>query len=154
MLRSRYPSRLRPSCLLGILLPLLAAPALDAQAGSGDAMAFPRQALDWYLSGEGALVWEHAGAMMRELAESPAMMSEAGREITEMMGAVTGVLGEQMFPHPEDADWHVYVRTVTYTEVPEIYWIVIFRPRDSEIQFIAAQPRQTIQVLFPEVRLP
>lgn len=152
MMRSRYPSRLLPLCFLGIL-PLVAAPALEAQAGSGEGMAFPRQALEWYLAGEGALVWEHAGTMMRELSESPAMMSEAARDITEAMGPITGVLGEQMFTHPEDADWRVYVRTVRHAEAPEIYWIVIFRPRDSEIGIIAAQPRQTMQVLFPDVRL-
>jgi hypothetical protein len=154
MLRSRLLSPLAPSCGLGLMLCLLAASPLHAQPGSADGMAFPRQALEWYLSGEGGLVWEHAGEMMRALAESPAGMSEAGREITEMMGPITGVLGEQMFPHPEDAGWQVYVRTARHAEVPEMNWIVIFRPRDSEIQMIMPQPRQTIQVLFPEVRLP
>lgn len=152
MFRSRRARYVRPALLGGMLLGLAAAPALQAQAD--DAMAFPRQVLEWFLAGEGERVWEHAGDVFRTLAESPAAMSEAGSEIAATMGAPTGVLDEQMFPHPEDEGHHVFVRTLAHAEVPELFWVVIFSPSERRVQMIMAQPRQTVRVMFPEVRVP
>jgi hypothetical protein len=157
MLRLRSPSRAGPrraAAFLFLLLVLAAPPVLEGQDTDGDAMAFPRQILDWYLAGEGDRVWEYAGETMRTLAESPAGLTEAGAEITEMMGARTGVLDEQIFEHPEGGGWHVYVGTLSHAQVPEMFWIVIFSPTERQIQMILPQPRQTILGLFPQVRVP
>jgi hypothetical protein len=153
MLSLRSSSRPRPPLFVALLLVVAAPPALEAQATDGDAMAFPRQILEWYLAGEGHRVWEHAGETMRTLAGSPEGLSEAGAEITEMMGARTGVLDEQMFEHPEGGGWHVYVRTLSHEQVPEMFWIVIFSPAERQIQMVMPQPRQTIVGMFPQVRV-
>jgi hypothetical protein len=152
MFRSPHPQRFRPSVLGGLLLASFGAPALHAQ--SADEMAFPRQILEWYLAGEGEKVWEHASPAFRTLVETPANMSEAGREILAAMGAQTGILDEQMFPHPEGGGHQVYVRTLVHAQVPEMFWIVIFSPSEQLLQTIMPQPRQAVRVLFPEVRVP
>lgn len=152
------PSRLASpfSVLLGIgmLLPLFTAPALEAQTGSGDAMAFPRQVLTWYLAGEADQVWKHADGPLRELAGSPAGLKQAATEISSDLGPHTAVLKEQVFPHPEGGGWHVFVRALRHAQVPEMFWIVIFSPAEQKVQMIMAQPRQTIRTLFPQVILP
>jgi len=140
--------------LAGILLAFVGPQAVAAQIPDGDPMAFPRQILDWYLAGDDARVWEYAGETLRAFAESPEGMSEAGEELTGMMGARTGVLGEQMFPHPEGRGRQVYVHTLSHAQVPEMFWIVIFSPTERRVEMIMPQPRQTVAGLFPQVRVP
>ena len=139
---------------LGIVLSILTAPLLQAKASSGEAMTFPRQVLAWYLAGDSERVWAHAGLMMREMWENPNGLRGAAAEISTTMGSETGVLGEQLFDHPEGGGAQVYVRAARHSEVPEIFWIVIFLPADKKVQMIMPQPRQTIRTLFPQVKLP
>lgn len=154
MLHSRVLWNSRAILCLGIVLSILAAPPLQAQASSDEAMAFPSQVLAWYLAGDAERVWAHAGPMMRELSESPNGLRGAAAELSTAMGAETGVLGEQLFDHPEGGGAQVYVRAARHSQVPEIFWIVIFFPADRQVQMIMPQPRQTIRTLFPQVRLP
>jgi hypothetical protein len=139
---------------LGILLSILTAPPLQAQASSGEAMTFPRQILAWYLAGDAERVWAHAGPMMHEMAESPNGLRGAAAEFSTTIGSETGVLGEQLVDHPEGGGAQVYVRAARHSEVPEIFWVVIFFPADKKVQMIMPQPRQTIRTLFPQVKLP
>jgi hypothetical protein len=154
MPRSRDLPRLAASLLAVVLLPLLLAPRLEAQGAPSDGMAFPRELLASYLAGDAERVWEHAGPAMREMAESANGLREAASEISDAMGDEAAVLAEQLFDHPDGGGWQVYVRAVRHTQVPEIFWIVIFRPADRQLQMIMPQPRQTIRALFPQVGLP
>jgi hypothetical protein len=154
MLHAKARWNSRATLCLGILLWILAALPLQAQASSGEAMTFPRQVLAWYLAGDSERVWAHAGPMMREMAESPNGLRGAAAEISTTMGSETGVLGEQLFDHPEGGGAQVYVRAARHSEVPEIFWVVIFFPADKKVQMIMPQPRQTIRTLFPQVKLP
>jgi hypothetical protein len=139
---------------LGLVLLLLAAAPLEAQASSDDAMAFPREVLASYLAGDAESVWAHAGPMIRELWETPDGLRGTAEEISTSLGTETDVLGEQLFDHPEGGGAQVYVRAARYSQVSELFWIVIFFPADSTVQMIMPQPRQTIRTLFPEVTLP
>jgi hypothetical protein len=133
---------------------LLFVPALHAQESLGEAAAFPRQMLTWYLGGEAERVWEHAGPMLRELAGSAQGLREASEEIVGGMGPETRVLKEQLFDHPEGGGAKVYVRAVRHANVPEMFWIVTFFPAERKVQMIMPQPRQTVRALFPQVELP
>lgn len=145
----------RPGILfLGIALSLLAAPPLQAQDPSVEAMAFPRQILTSYLAGDADRVWGHAAPMMREMWQSPAGLRQTAAEITGAMGAETGLLAEQLFDHPEGGGAKVYVRASRHAQAPEMFWVVIFFPAERKVQMIMPQPRQTIRSLFPQVRLP
>jgi hypothetical protein len=155
MPHSPAPWRQRtPLYVVGIVVSVLAAPLLQAQNPDGDAMAFPRGALTAYLAADAEKVWQHAGPTLREMWESPNGVRMAAEELTSGIGRETGVLDEQLFAHPEDAGWKVYVRTARHAQVPELFWIVIFSPANRQIGMIMPQPRQTIRTLFPEVRLP
>lgn len=150
---SRAVSSLRRLLFTSGFLSLLV-PALHAQDQPGRHVAFPRQVLTWYLAGEADQVWEHAGPMLREISGSVQGLRESAEEISTAMGAEAGVLGEQLFDHPDGGGAQVYVRAVRHTQVPEIFWIVIFFPADRKVQMIMPQPRQTIRSLFPQVQLP
>lgn len=150
MLRLRSTSALSSLLFIGGLL-ILAAPSANAQNAD---MTFPRDALDWYLAGDTERLWEHLGPMMRQTPGGAAGIREGSAEIREALGAETSVIDEQMFPHPEDDNWSVYVRASRHANTPEMFWIVVFLPSEPLIQLIMPQPRQTIRTLFPAVRLP
>lgn len=125
--------------------------AADAPDGEMD---FPRNVLTWYLSGEAEKLWPHAGEVLRELAYDVEGLREAAVDIREMMGPPTAMLDEQIFDHPEDKNWRIYIRTARHARVEEMFWVVIFSPSTGEVQVIMAHSRQTIQTLFPQARLP
>ena len=150
MLRSRPASALTTLLLIASLL-FLAAPSGNAQ---DDDMAFPSDALDWYLAGEAERLWEHLGPMMRETPGGAAGLREGSAEIRAGLGAEISVIDEQVFPHPEGEAWSVYVRASRHANAAEMFWIVVFLPSERQIELIMPQPRQTIRTLFPAVRLP
>jgi hypothetical protein len=123
-------------------------------AAADEAMEFPRNALTWYLSGDADRLWQHAGPVLRELVQDVDGLRGVAAEIDEMMGPQTALLDEQIFDHPEGAGFRVYVGRLLHAKVSEIFWVVVFHPAKREVGMIIPQPRQTIQTLFPEVRLP
>lgn len=120
----------------------------------GNELDFPRNVVNWYLSGDAEKLWPHAGEVLRELAEDVEGLREAADDIRQIMGPQTAVLDEQIFDHPEDDGWRIYVRTLRHARADEMFWVVIFSPSTGEIQMIMAHPRRTIQTLFPQARLP
>jgi hypothetical protein len=147
-----FPAHWR-SLLCAALLALagLHLAAADARA---DGMDFPRNALSWYFSGDAEKLWPHLGPTLREMAEDVEGLREASEDFGETMGRELAVLDEQLFDHPDGDGWQVYVRAVQHAEVGELFWLVIFSPAEREVGMIMPQPRQSVQILFPQVRLP
>lgn len=144
----------RRALLFTTLLVIAILQTASAADATGDSMDFPRNALNWHLSGDAEQLWAHAGEGLRLLAEDVEGLREAANDIREMMGPPSAMLDEQIFVHPEDDRWRVYVRTARHARVDEMFWVVIFSPSTSEVQMIMAYPRQTIQTFYPQARLP
>lgn len=117
-------------------------------------MSFPREALNWYLSGDAERLWPHAGPMLREMAEDVEGLRESAADLGETMGPTLAVLDEQVFDHPDGDGWQVYVRTVRLAEAGEMFWVVTFSPEQWEAGMIMSQSRPTLRTFFPQARLP
>lgn len=141
-------------CLLCAALLAFAGLYVSAAEARADGMDFPREALSWYLSADAEKLWPRLGPTLREMVKDLEGLRQGATVIAKDMGRVLAVLDEQVFDHLDGEGWQVYVRTVQHAHVGELFWLVIFSPAEHEVGMIMPQPRQSVQIFFPQVRLP
>lgn len=119
---------------------------------ASDSLAFPRQVVKWFLTGQADSLYNHAGEQLKAGMQSPA-------NIIAMMGRLTGQLGEHKSTDAEvqfeQNGTRVYIAAVTFSQAPEQgAFVVRYVPGSPVIQGFTVGQLARVKERFPEAKLP